>query len=145
MKKQFKRLLSLSLVLCLLLSAAPVQAASQESLAEPTQSPAPAEPELSATQAAPATPSTPVAEEVTVLWEDETLSLDCILDLECLFLMRFFKAGSTGEASIEDINHYQKILYIPQARYETIYSPTEYYERNTYNVGIAKRCIHDPY
>ena len=73
MKKQFKRLLSLSLVLCLLLSAAPVQAASQESLAEPTQSPAPAEPELSATQAAPATPSTPVAEEVTVLWEDETL------------------------------------------------------------------------
>ena len=73
MKKQFKRLLSLSLVLCLLLSAAPVRASSQESLAEPTLSATPAEPELSATQAAPATPSTPVAEEVTVLWEDETL------------------------------------------------------------------------
>ena len=101
MKKQFKRLLSLSLVLCLLLSVAPVQAASQKSLAEPTQSPAPAEPELSATQAAPATPSTPVAEEVTVLWEDETLSLDCILDLECLFLMRFLRQAQLARQALK--------------------------------------------
>ena len=101
MKKQFKRLLSLSLVLCLLLSAAPVQAASQESLAELTQSPAPAEPELSAIQAAPATPSTPVAEEVTVLWEDETLSLDCILDLECLFLMRFLRQAQLARQALK--------------------------------------------
>jgi hypothetical protein len=57
----------------------------------------------------------------------------------------FFKAGSTGEASIEDINHYQKILYIPQARYETIYSPHIKYEYEKLDVLILMHDIQETY
>ena len=57
----------------------------------------------------------------------------------------FFKAGHTGEGSVESKNHYQKILYIPQARYETIYSPQVRYEYDASDVKIVKRNIHDDY
>lgn len=57
----------------------------------------------------------------------------------------FFKAGYTGEASVEQANHFQKILYIPQARYETIYSPPARYEYDASDVIIVKKNIHDWY
>lgn len=40
----------------------------------------------------------------------------------------YFLAGQLGEGPNESATHYQKILYIPQARYETIYSPHIHYE-----------------
>ena len=57
----------------------------------------------------------------------------------------YFKAGYTGEASVATENHYQKILYIPQFRYETIYSTEVRYEPDISDVRIAKRCIQDAY
>lgn len=57
----------------------------------------------------------------------------------------YFKAGHTGEGSVEDKNHYQKILYIPQARYETIYSPPIQYQYDASDVRIVKRNIHENY
>ena len=55
------------------------------------------------------------------------------------------KNGNTGETNVATENHYQKILYIPQARYETIYSPAVHYEYDASDVIIVKRCIQDAY
>ena len=58
----------------------------------------------------------------------------------------YFKAGHTGEAiDTTNVNHFQKILYIPQARNETIYSPQVHYECDTSDVIVVKRNIHDSY
>ena len=57
----------------------------------------------------------------------------------------YFRAGYMGEGKIEQKRHYQKILYIPQARYETIYSPAIHYEYDPSDVRIDKRCIKDAY
>ena len=54
----------------------------------------------------------------------------------------YLLAGYTGEASDEPVNHYQKILYIPQARYETIYSPMVRYNYDPSDVEIFKKNIH---
>ena len=57
----------------------------------------------------------------------------------------YFKAGNTGEKSVETKNHYQRVLYIPQARYETIYSPAVRYECDESDVLIRTRNIQDEY
>lgn len=57
----------------------------------------------------------------------------------------YFLAGNHGEASVETAVHYQKMLYIPQARYETIYSPNYQYDYDTSDVLITSRNIHDDY
>ena len=57
----------------------------------------------------------------------------------------YFKAGHDGEASIEPADHYQKVLYIPQARYETIYSLPVHYEYDTSDVLVYTRNIQQNY
>ena len=48
----------------------------------------------------------------------------------------FFAAGRDGEAKEMDKEHSFKVLYVPQARYETIYSPKIYYEPDTTGVQV---------
>lgn len=69
MKKQLKKLLSIVLALCLMLSAVPVMAAEESPTAAAPE--IPTEPEQSLSPEETLTPET--AEEVTVLWEDESL------------------------------------------------------------------------
>lgn len=57
----------------------------------------------------------------------------------------YFKAGHDGEGGVEPLDHYQRVLYIPQARYETIYSPAIYFEYEPSDVLIYTHNIHDPY
>ena len=54
----------------------------------------------------------------------------------------YFAAGHDGEASVEDAAHYQKVLYIPQALNETIYSESVDYEYSVSDVYIEVRSIH---
>ena len=70
MKRQMKKLLTVGLALCLILSAVPVSAATVEQSGGEIA----AEQQSGAVSAAPGTPAVPeAAEEVTVLWEDESL------------------------------------------------------------------------
>ena len=65
-------------------------------------------------------------------------------------IQAFFKAGHYGEAVGKiyggtNDHHIQKVLFIPQARYETVYSPSVYYEYDASDVRIAVKCIQDSY
>ena len=55
----------------------------------------------------------------------------------------YFKAGREGEAPYANDNHLQKVLYIPQAENETIYSPNAHYDYNVSDVRIATSYIKD--
>ena len=55
----------------------------------------------------------------------------------------YFLAGHNGEASVETANHYQRVLYIPQAENETIYSPKMYYEYDSSDVLTVTKNIQD--
>ena len=62
----------------------------------------------------------------------------------------FFKAGTEGEAAGKDYggtddHHVQKVMYIPQARNETIYSPRIDYEYDASDVCIITQDIQEPY
>jgi hypothetical protein len=62
----------------------------------------------------------------------------------------FFKAGSEGEGAGKagggtDDHHIQKVMYIPQARYETIYSPQIHYEDSPSDVVTISHDIQEPY
>jgi len=57
----------------------------------------------------------------------------------------FFKAGHYGEASATNDHHIQKVLYIQQAEYETIYSPQIHYEYDPSDVKILTRDIQTDY
>lgn len=62
----------------------------------------------------------------------------------------FFRAGSDGEGTGKvnggtDDHHIQKVMYIPQARYETIFSPQIHYSYTTSNVQIYTHDIQEPY
>ena len=57
----------------------------------------------------------------------------------------FFLAGYTGEATSTNDHHIQKVLYIPQARNETIYSPYIKYQYDVAEVSIIIKDIQDPY
>ena len=53
----------------------------------------------------------------------------------------YFRAGRDGEASVETADHKQKVLYVPQALNETIYSEPVDYDYNASNVVIEIRNI----
>lgn len=53
----------------------------------------------------------------------------------------YFQAGRDGEASATGDHHIQKILYIPQAEHETIYSPPVHYEYDASDVVIITSDI----
>ena len=57
----------------------------------------------------------------------------------------YFMAGHHGEASIESAIHYQRVLYIPQAANETIYSQMKHYDYNSDDVLIITREIHSDF
>jgi hypothetical protein len=54
-------------------------------------------------------------------------------------------AGIYGETEAAPERHYQKIMYIPQAQYETVYSPQIHYEYDASDIIIEKWCIQDGY
>jgi hypothetical protein len=60
-------------------------------------------------------------------------------------IQAFFMAGDEGEATDTDDNHIQKVLYIPQAANETIYSTPVHYSYNSSDVLIAINYIQDSY
>ena len=55
----------------------------------------------------------------------------------------FFWAGKYGEATCTVDNHLQKIMYIPQAEKETIYSPYIHYDYVPSDVQIVTSNIQD--
>ena len=57
----------------------------------------------------------------------------------------FFRAGYEGEASATSDHHLQKVLYIPQAINETIYSPCIHYSYNSSDVLTDMHDIQVPY
>lgn len=57
----------------------------------------------------------------------------------------YFMAGYWGEATATNSHHLQKVLYIPQARYETIYSPQVHYDYTSTNVLTITHNIQDGY
>lgn len=57
----------------------------------------------------------------------------------------YFMAGHYGEASVEEATHYQRVLYIPQASNETIYTPKFDYEYDASDVLIITRDIHSDF
>lgn len=73
MKKQFRKLLSMALILCLLLSAVSVSALAAEDSPGTDVAREQSAGSLSASNAEPTAPDVAASEEVTVLWEDETL------------------------------------------------------------------------
>ena len=56
-------------------------------------------------------------------------------------IQSYFKAGHDGEANATSSHHIQKVLYIPQAANETIYSPYVYYAYTSDSVCIATHDI----
>ena len=58
-------------------------------------------------------------------------------------IQSFFRAGKEGEAEFASDNHLQKVLYIPQAEHETIYSPMIHYEYEPSDVRIVTSYIKD--
>jgi hypothetical protein len=57
----------------------------------------------------------------------------------------YFAAGHYSESQYATDNHIQKILYIPQAEFETIYSPPVHYEYDPSDVLIITHNIDDVY
>lgn len=57
----------------------------------------------------------------------------------------YFLAGHNGEASVETANHYQRVLYIPQAENETIYSKPVHYVYSPEDVRVRIYDIQDEY
>ena len=57
----------------------------------------------------------------------------------------FFKAGSEGESTETEDNHIQKVLYIPQAVHETIYSTNIRYEYDSSDILSVSHNIQLPY
>ncbi len=57
----------------------------------------------------------------------------------------YFKAGRDGEATITDDHHIQKVLYIPQAEQETIYSQRVYYAYSPDDVRIITQDIQEDF
>lgn len=57
----------------------------------------------------------------------------------------FFKAGHDGESTATPDHHMQKVLYIPQASTETIYSIPINYEYTPSDVLIVTHDIQEPY
>jgi hypothetical protein len=55
----------------------------------------------------------------------------------------FFVAGIYGEATCTMDNHLQRVLYIPQTEYETIYSPQIHYNYEPEDVRIDEQRIQD--
>lgn len=55
----------------------------------------------------------------------------------------FFWAGQFGEATCTTDNHLQRVMYIPQAEFETIYSPQIHYDYEPEDVQIDQRGIQD--
>ena len=60
----------------------------------------------------------------------------------------FFKAGVDGEGVGKanggtDDPHIQKVMYIPQAEFETIYSPQIHYDYEPEDVQIVEQWIKD--
>ena len=55
----------------------------------------------------------------------------------------FFWAGRYGEATCTTDNHLQRVLYIPQAEFETIYSPQIHYNYEPEDVRIGEQWIQD--
>lgn len=66
---------------------------------------------------------------VATLFSQQLLAGEPIID-------SFFYAGSNGETYEADTDHTQKVLYIPQAVNETIYSPNIHYEYDPEDVII---------
>lgn len=64
-----------------------------------------------------------------------------LLDGETI-IEAYFKAGRNGEATETDDNHLQRVLYIPQAFQETIYSPQVHYDYEASDVLIISSYIH---
>lgn len=61
------------------------------------------------------------------------------------FIRSNLKAGYEGEAAATDDHHQQRILYIPQAEHETLYSPQVRYEYNASDVLIYTHDIQAGY
>ena len=57
----------------------------------------------------------------------------------------FFLAGQEGETIHTTDHHIQKVLYIPQAEFETIYSIPCNYEYSISDVCTKTNDIQDPY
>ena len=53
----------------------------------------------------------------------------------------FFWAGQFGEATCTTDNHLQRVMYIPQAEFETIYSPQIHYDYEPEDVIVRQRYI----
>ena len=51
----------------------------------------------------------------------------------------------TKEHNFGDIQNYQKVLFLPQARYETIYSPRIDFEYESSDIQIISREVHSDY
>ena len=61
------------------------------------------------------------------------------------FYDAFFMYGHVYESPHANDNHRQKIMYLDQSRYETIYSPQIHYEYDISDVVIRKRGIDEQY
>ena len=53
----------------------------------------------------------------------------------------YFHAGKTGEGPVATDNHLQRVLYVPQARYKTIFSSPVHYAYTSTDVQIIERHI----
>jgi len=61
------------------------------------------------------------------------------------FYDAFFLYGYYAESPNANDNHHQKIMYLEQSRYETIYSPQMHYDYDVSDVVIRKKAINNPY
>lgn len=57
----------------------------------------------------------------------------------------YFMAGSNGEATATNDHHIQKVLFIPQAEQETLFSPPIYYQYDTADIEIITHDIQSDY
>lgn len=57
----------------------------------------------------------------------------------------YLRAGHDGEASVAPEDHSQRVLYIPEAENENIYSPFVHYEYDAEDVLIITKSIQTPY